>query len=62
MKSKTTPSPRVPRLPSQLRPIDRTLAASARLATDAGVVASQNVSTNFSVTYGGVSGRATCPD
>ena len=43
MKSQASPvtSP-VPRAPVQVRPIDRTLAASARLAGDAGVVASQN--------------------
>jgi hypothetical protein len=32
----------VPRLPVQVSPVDRTLAASARLAVDGGVSASQN--------------------
>lgn len=35
----TTP---LPRAPVQACPVDRTLAASARLAADRGVVASQN--------------------
>jgi hypothetical protein len=43
MKSQTNPvtSP-MPRLPVQVCPVDRTLAASARLAVDGGVAASQN--------------------
>jgi hypothetical protein len=31
-----------PRLPMQVSPVDRTLAASAKLAADGGVTASQN--------------------
>jgi hypothetical protein len=43
MKSQTSPvTPPVPRAPVQVCPIDRTLVASARLAGDGGVVASQN--------------------
>lgn len=43
MKSETNPatSP-MPPAPVQVRPVDRTLAASASLAVDGGVVASQN--------------------
>jgi hypothetical protein len=36
----------VRRAPVQVRPIDRTLAASAALARDGGVVASQNAQIN----------------
>jgi hypothetical protein len=32
----------IPRLPLQVRPVDRTLAASARLVVNSGVVPSQN--------------------
>jgi hypothetical protein len=43
MKSEANPAPSpMPRTPVQVCPVDRTLAASARLALDGGVVASQN--------------------
>jgi hypothetical protein len=44
MKSQTNPvtTSLMPRLPVQVCPVDRTLVASARLAVDSGVVASQN--------------------
>ena len=43
MKSQTNPvTSLMLRLPVQVSPVDRTLAASARLAADGGVVASQN--------------------
>ena len=43
MKSQTNPvTSLMPRLPVQASPVDRTLAAAARLAVDGGVVASQN--------------------
>jgi hypothetical protein len=44
MKSQTNPAVTslMPRCPVQVRPVDRTLAASARLVVDGGVMASQN--------------------
>jgi hypothetical protein len=43
MKSQTNPATSaMPRPPLQVSPVDRTLAASASLAVDGGVVASQN--------------------
>jgi len=43
MKDHTNPAtPLMPRVPAQVSPVDRTLAASARLAADGGVAASQN--------------------
>jgi hypothetical protein len=43
MKSQTNPATSLtPRVPVQVSPVDRTLAASVRLAVDGGVVASQN--------------------
>jgi len=43
MKTETSPvTSLMPRLPMQVSPVDRTLVASARLAVDGGVVASQN--------------------
>jgi hypothetical protein len=43
MKSQTNPTTSLmPHLPVQVSPVDRTLAASARLAVDGGIVACQN--------------------